>query len=126
MNKIKQNKGLLMGLGIVCLVLSIGFLIGGVALLVGGIKGISDTASAGNILKIVFGAIMALLGIPTLIFGIQATWVAGSLKATEGSIKEGNIAKEGGTVNMIKCDKCGTERKPEDTQCSECGKVFEN
>ena len=54
MNKIKQNKGLLMGLGIVCLILSIGFLIGGVALLVSGIKGISDTASAGNILKIVF------------------------------------------------------------------------
>lgn len=125
MNRIKKNKGLLIGLGVACLVLFVAFIFLGVWLLVGGIKGVVTDASAGNILKIVFGALLALLSIPCLIFGVQCTWIGGSLKATEGSIKEDNIPKQGGTVNMLKCDKCGTERSASDTQCKECGKVFE-
>jgi RecJ-like exonuclease len=63
---------------------------------------------------------------PSVGFGIKFTWVGTALTATTGSVKQGNIAKDGGTVNMVKCDKCGTERKDGETVCSECGKTFED
>lgn len=128
MNTIQKQKGWLMGLGIGLMVLSIILICCGVPLLVGGIHAVSDAAnssSAGGVVMIVFGALMCILFAPGLILGIYYLWVGGYLSATKGSIKQGNIAKEGGTVNMVKCDKCGTEIKAGETVCSNCGKPVE-
>lgn len=122
MNKIQKQKGCLVALGVVAIVLGIGLLVGGIILLVSGIKGVIDASSIGQILKIVFGIIMILLSVPVVWFGIKSTWVSSAVVATQGSIKEGNIAKEGGTINMVKCQNCGTEVIDGETVCRECGR----
>ena len=125
MNTIQKQKGGLVILGILAIIAAVLFAVFGVLLLV---RGISNVAAEGTltvgIIKIVVGAIMCLLFLPTVGFGIYALAITLAMKATKGSIKMGNIAKEGGTVNMRKCDKCGTELKDGETVCSNCGKEF--
>ena len=123
MNTIKKQKGLLIGLGIFALVASILLLVFGILLTV---KGAGSTDTTKGIVKLIFGIIMIVLTFPVGFVGIKYVWVGCYMTATEGSIKMGNIAKEGGTVNMKKCDKCGTERKEGETECSNCGKHFED
>lgn len=122
MNIIKKQKGMLIGLGVVCAIISILLLVFGIILTIGGA---SNIGAAEGIIKLVFGIIMLLLFIPLGLAGVRFIWVGCALTATEGSIKMGNIAKEGGTVNMVKCDKCGTEIKAGETICSNCGKPIE-
>ena len=122
MNVIKKQKGLLIGLGVISLVASVLLLVFGIILT---IKGASNLNQTGGILKLVFGILMILISCPIGFAGIKFVWVGSYMTATEGSIKMGNIAKEGGTINMRKCDKCGTELKDGETKCSNCGKLFE-
>lgn len=122
MNKIQKDKGMLCGLGITSIVFAIGLLAVGIILLLNGIPAIAEGK---GIAQVIIGAICLLMFIPAIGFGIYGTWLGFSLKATQGSIKEGNIAKEGGTVNMKKCDRCGTEIKDGETVCSECQKPVE-
>ena len=121
MNSIEKQKRLLIILSICSLVGSLLCLVFGVLLL---IKGILAIPEASGIIKTVFGSMLVLLFFALVTFGIRWLWVGLSLKATKGSIKEGNIAKDGGTVNMRKCDKCGPELKEGETVCSNCGKEF--
>ncbi len=122
MNSIQKQKGWLVGISIAMIVLGAVALVGGIILLVSGIPAIPAVA---GILKVVFGGLLVLFGLVSMPLGIRWAWVGLALSATKGSIKQGNIAKEGGTVNMKKCDKCGTERKEGEEVCSNCGKKFE-
>ena len=122
MNSIQKQKGWLVGISIATIVIGIAAIVVGIILLIAGIPAIS---SLSGILKVVGGAILILLGLVAIPLGIRWAWVGLALNATKGSIKQGNIAKEGGTVNMKKCDKCGTERKEGEEVCSNCGKKFE-
>ena len=125
MNKIQRQKGGLLIFGIIAFIVSILFVVFGILLLVKGIGNVGDDATlAIGIIKIVLGAIMCLLFFPSISFAIYAVSITLAMKATKGSIKMDNIAKEGGTVNMRKCDKCGTELKDGETVCSNCGKEF--
>ena len=121
MNSIQKQKGWLVGLSVAAIIIGALMLVFGIILLVKGIPAIQEVS---GILKVVFGALLILLGLGAIPLGIRWAWVGLALKATQGSIKQGNIAKEGGTVNMIKCDKCGTELKNGETVCSNCGKQF--
>lgn len=123
MNTIQKQKGGLIGLSVFLLVIAALLLTFGVILTIKGAASLNETS---GIVKLVFGILMLVLSIPSCLLGIRFIWVGFALKATEGSIKMGNIAKDGGTVNMKKCDKCGTERKDGETECSNCGKVFED
>ena len=122
MNTIKKQKNMLICLAIVLLLLGVGCAVFGVLML---IKGIANAGDVTGILRIIFASLLLILFIMLTLIGIRWLWVGTALKATEGSIKEGNIAKEGGTMNMKKCDKCGTELKDGETVCSNCGKKFE-
>lgn len=122
MNSIQKQKGFLIGLGVALIVVSILLASFGAFLTA---RGAVDLSGAAGIVKLVFGILMLLLFFPAILGGIRFIWVGYSLVATMGSIKQGNIAKEGGTVNMKKCDKCGTELKDGQTECPECGKKFE-
>lgn len=125
MNKIQRQKGGLLLLGIIAFVVAVLFVVFGILLLVKGIGNVADGATlAVGIIEIVFGVIMCLLFFPAIIFAVYALSVTLALKATVGSLKMGNIAKEGGTINMKKCDKCGTELKDGENVCSNCGKKF--
>lgn len=126
MNSIQKQKGGLLFLGIGALVLSILSIAGGVALIVNGAKAVAEQVSVGGIVMLVFGVILCILFVVGFIFATYSIFVGVALKATKGSIKQGNIAKEGGTVNMVKCDKCGTELKTGETACSNCGKKVED
>ena len=119
MNSIKKQKSMLIGLGVLFVVISVLFLVFGILLTLTGIKNISNAI---GIVKLVFGILMIILFVPAGWTGIKFIWVGSVLTATIGSIKQANIAKEGGTVNMKKCDKCGTEIKDGETECSNCGK----
>lgn len=122
MNSIQKQKGALIGFGVVLAIVSILLLAFGILLTV---KGAQNIGEAAGIIKLVFGVIMLLLFAPCGIAGVRFIWIGSALTATQGSIKMGNIAKEGGTVNMVKCDKCGTEIKAGETACSNCGKPVE-
>ena len=119
MNTIEKQKRALIILGVVVITLAVLSLVFGIILTVSGAKNLSETI---NIIKLVFGILLILVSFPFGWASIKYIWVGCYLKATQGSIKEGNIAKEGGTVNMKKCDKCGTEIKDGETACSNCGK----
>lgn len=126
MNIIQKQKTTLIILGVASLVLSILLLVGGILLLINGVPAVAEAHSATKgIVYIVFGSISLLLFLPAAGFGIYDICIGAAVKATTGSIKEGNIAKEGGTVNMKKCDRCGTEIKAGETVCSECKKPVE-
>lgn len=120
MNKIEKNKKTLVGISIGIIVFGIIAFIGGIILTVFGGKGLgSDGSKVGAVLELVFGIILILAGIAGTLFGIMFAWTGSSLKATQGSIAEDNLAK--GTVNMKKCAICGSEITGEEVFCSQCG-----
>lgn len=124
MNKIQKQKEMLIAIGIILLALSIGLVVGGIVMLTAGIPAIADNNLVNGVVLVVFGIVSLVLFLPALGIGIYCTWLGFYTSATKGSIKQGNIAKEGGTVNMQKCDRCGTEKAEGQTHCSECGKEF--
>ena len=120
MNRIERNKKVLVGLSIGIIVLGLIFQGVGIMLTVFGGRGLAQTgAKAGAIIELVFGIIMILLGLVGVCFGIVTTWTGSALKATQGSIAEDNLGK--GTVNMNKCQICGTEISGDETFCPNCG-----
>ena len=123
MNRIERDKKLLIGLGIVMAVLAIISLVFGILLIVQGANALGENGAA---IKLALGIMLVIVFFPLVAFGIKCVWVGLALVATKGSIKEGNIAKQGGTVNMKKCDKCGTEIKDGETVCSNCGKPYQD
>ena len=122
MNSIQKQKTALIAFGAVLGIVGVLLLVFGIILTVSGANNITEV---GGIIKLVLGILMIVLFIPSLLLCVRLVWVGLALTATNGSIKMGNIAKEGGTVNMVKCDKCGTEIKDGETACSNCGKPFE-
>jgi len=121
MNSIEKQKGALIGVGIFLMFVAATAAVFGVILIV---KGAADLTATSGIIRLVFGILLTLLACPFTLTGIKCVWVGSALKATKGSIKQGNIAKEGGTVNMKKCNKCGTEIKEGEEVCSNCGKPY--
>lgn len=113
----QYGKKSLMTIAIILGVLSLGALGGGIAMIVVG-------ATSGVLAKIIWmsivGAVLVILGIIFTIVAIYMLAVSTSMiNNKEGSVKDGNRAK--GTVNVVKCDKCGTELPDNATFCSKCG-----
>lgn len=102
---------------IVVLVLSVVALVGGIVLLVNGIR-ISGVFS--KIWRIVLAVILILLG---LMFGYGAFTALGAamgmMKNDSMNVKDGNRAI--GTLNVLKCDKCGREVEEGAEFCNHCG-----
>ncbi len=120
MNRIEKGKKQLIWLSIIVLVVSIGILAGGIALIVSGANAIVDADVLSIVLQIVGGSIMSMAGLVGVVLAIVMVWTGGSLRATRGNIAEDNsLAK--GTINMEKCQKCGCETKNHKHTC-ECKK----
>ena len=117
----KYGRKHLMIFAIVALILSLGLLGGGIAMIV---VGATSGVLASIIWMSIVGAIMVILGIVFAIFSITMLATAVSMiKVEQGSVKDGNRAI--GTVNVLKCDKCGEELPENATFCSKCGSSVE-
>ena len=111
MNIIEKRKGQLKGLGVILLIIGALFLVGGVLMIALG---------AANPWLIIAGVVLSVLGIAGVIVGVIFAWVSSAVKATSGSIAEDNLAK--GTVNMHKCENCGSEVEEGVKICEKCEK----
>jgi len=113
MNIIEKRKGQLKFVGILTLILGLALAITGLVLLFN-----SNIGADLNVLKLVVGIILIVLGVSGLGLGVALTWIAYSVKATHGSIAEDNLGK--GTVNMNKCENCGAEVEAGVKICTKC------
>lgn len=117
----KYGRKHLMIFAIVALILSLVALGGGIAMIVIG-------ATSGETTKIIWmsivGGVLAILGLVFGAFSIIMFFTSISMiKVEQGSVKDGNRAI--GTVNIVKCDKCGEELPENATFCSKCGTPVE-
>ena len=119
MNKIEKGKTGLIGLGVGALVLALLSLVGAVFVIIDGIRSVSVAVSVANIFEIIGGAILCIVAFLLIYVGIYFTWIGSSMKAVKGSIADDDLCK--GTVNMIKCENCGSEVTSEDQVCGNCG-----
>ena len=113
MNIIEKRKGQFTFISSIILVLGLIFSVAGIILLVN-----SGIGSDVNLLKLVFGIILIILGLAGIACGVAFLWIALSLKATKGSIADDMSIK--GTVNMHKCENCGAQIEEGKTICAKC------
>lgn len=101
----------------VILVLSLLALVGGIVLLVNGIKA---SGVFGKVWRIVLAVILMFIGGVFSYASVMALFTSmGMLKNDSMNVKDGNRAK--GTLNIYKCDKCGHEVEEGAEFCKNCG-----
>ena len=113
MNIIEKRKSQLKFLGITILVMGIILSVAGIVLICN--SGIGKNL---DILKLVFGILLTLMGFGGLGIGIFFIIMSRSVQATRGSMAEDNLGK--GTVNMNKCENCGAEVELGQKICAKC------
>ena len=118
MNKIAKNKKTLIGVSIAIALVSLLLMGGSIALIVYGANIVAQKIVLGIIL-IIAGALMTILFLGGIAFGLIFFFTGKSLVAVNGSIAEENLGK--GTVNMAKCANCGEPVDPNDQFCGKCG-----
>ena len=123
MNSIEKGKHNLVSLSVIISLFSTILSALSIAMLIYGINNIKNSQVVGIIL-IVVGAVFALTFLSGIAIGLIMLFTGKALVATKGSIREGNLAKNG-TVNMKKCANCGIEIG-NDEFCPNCGKSQEN
>lgn len=118
-NRIQKHRGLLKGISAALIILGLGVLALSIFMVVNGVMNVSS-GGAGRIVEIVFGIILAIASVLGLAVGIYLAVIGRAIVATHGSIAEDNLGK--GTVNMNKCNNCGTEIQGNEQFCPNCGK----
>ena len=113
-NVIQKGKTALIVLGVLAILFSIGFAVGGVFLLID-----AFTGETFGVVQLIFGIILCILFIPFIIIGIYFVWIGAVMKATKGSVVEGNVGM--GTMNATLCDYCGAQITNEKF-CPNCGR----
>lgn len=113
MNIIEKRKSQFQFVGAIILAVGVILAVTGIILIAN--CGFGKDISA---LKLVFGIILLVLGILGVVVGIVFSCTANAIKATKGSIAEDNLGK--GTVNMRKCENCGSEVEEGKTLCAKC------
>ena len=112
-NIIEKRKGQLRFIGAIILALGVILAVTGVVLIL--TSGIGKDLS---VAKLVVGIILLVIGVAGLALGVSLSWIASSVKATQGSISEEILGK--GTVNMHKCENCGAEVEAGTKLCAQC------
>lgn len=109
-------------MSVIVILLSIAAIVGGIVLFVQGCR-VSGVGS--KIWRIALGVVLALIG---FVFG-YASFMAfftslSMIKPNSGNVKDGNRAK--GTINILKCDKCGHENPINAEFCKNCGESMQD
>jgi len=123
-NKIQKQKTALIVISVLALVLGLAGVVGGIILVVLNAQGLAaaisnDTSFVSNIIFIVIGVALAILGAGLTAFGVRYLWTGLVLKATKGSVADPSATS--GTVNGKRCPKCGCTNTPDQTKCTSCG-----
>lgn len=118
---LKGQKRALTGFSLAIAVIGLLAIIGGIILVIFGSKNIIDSNHLTGGLQLGFGIALIILGGSVGVIGLYMFFVGLAVKATNGSIAQGNVAKNG-TINMKKCPNCGAEIKDGDEFCTTCGK----
>lgn len=112
------GRGHLIAVAVVVGVIALAMIIGGIVLFV---KGCKISGVWATIWRIAIGIVLAL-------FGGSLGWVAVMMFFTGNSlikVKDGNVKDLGnsaiGTVNVLKCNKCGEQLPEDSTFCTKCG-----
>lgn len=120
--KPKTGKHQLTIVSLVILILSLCTLILGVVLIV---RGIIVAGIASKIWRIVLGGLLALLGVIFSYASFMALFTSfAMLKNDSMNVKDGNSAI--GTLNVLKCDRCGYEVQQGANHCNHCGASLED
>lgn len=117
----KYGRNALLAFSGIIFLLGLAAFAGGIVLLVFGC--ISNVTSE-IAWKVSVGVILILIGLSGMGIGGYMFLVGlGMLKNKFGNVKDGNRAI--GTVNVLKCDKCGRALDENSTFCSYCGREVE-
>ncbi len=101
----------------ILLAISVAILGFGIALLVLGCKSSEASQIAW---KVSVGVVLILLGLASgSISLVMLITSLSMIKTNNGNVKDGNRAI--GTINILKCDKCGSELPENALYCSKCG-----
>ena len=114
----RYDKSHLTLLGIVVALIAVALIVGGVWLFV---KGVLVAGVVAKIWRIILSIVMVLLGLP---FGVVAFMMLATASAMI-KVKDGNVSDVGnsgkGTVNILKCQKCGAKLNEDNECCTKCG-----
>lgn len=116
------DKGHLVTVGLVVMLIALALLIGGVWLFV---KGVQIKGVFATIWRLVLASGMVLLGLPIGYVAFMMLVTANSMiDAKQGSVSDiGNTGK--GTANVYKCHKCGNKMDEPTDHCANCGAKLE-
>lgn len=114
----RHDKSHLMLLGILVALVALALIIGGVWLF---IKGVSVAGALQKTWRILLAVVMLLFGLPVGYVSFMMMVTANSMI----NVKDGNVSDVGnsgmGTVNVYKCEKCGTKLTGDEEHCTNCG-----
>ena len=117
-----KGKTISITLSIFILILALGAIIGGIFMLVLGIS--NNTKILPIVLFSVFGAILIIIGLGLLTFGIWSLWIGCSWVATKGSIANDNSVATN-KLNKV-CPECGATNTNNVDTCQSCGAKLED
>ncbi len=105
----------------VLLAISAAILACGIVLLV---KGCISNVTSEIAWKVSVGVVLTLLALASGSISLVMLFVSfGMIKTNNGNVKDGNRAI--GTINVLKCDKCGREVAENSLYCPSCGTAVE-
>ena len=120
--ELKYGKKELTIVSVIVTVLSVALLAGGIALIVLG--ALNPDGAWQIVWRVLLGVVMLVLGGVLLGVGLTMFAVTRSmLNFNEGNVADGNRAV--GTLNVRKCEKCGTKLSDDASFCKHCGEPVE-
>lgn len=125
-NRIEKEKGFLIALSVIALILGLSAVVGGIVIIANNVASLTSTdteVTSASIVSLVFSIILLFCGALLGAFGVRYLWIGLSIKATKGSVAQDNLSK--GTPNGKVCPKCGCTNTPDSTVCTSCGEKLD-
>ncbi len=120
----RYGKKELIATSVIVLIIALGIMAGGIALIVLG--AINPDGAWQIIWRVLVGIVLVLLGVIVLSVSITMFAITRSMINN----KDGNVSDVGnsaiGTININKCEKCGTKLSFDAKFCKECGEPLEH
>lgn len=123
MNKLVKGKKTLVGISIALIGLCLLLVAGSIGLIVWGASIVKSSVALGVVLIIV-GVLLSIMFLGGVVYSFIFYFTGKSLVALTGSVAEDNLGI--GTVNMNKCNNCGTKIENNEKFCAKCDSSLED